>query len=196
MSRAGTGVAAVSGFPTVPSRPVTSVQARARVAEGEGYLDVLAVTAGPGYRPSRFRRARSRRPRRGWPPGMGPVGPVPGRPPRPQPSSGQAGRGPLPAGLGSGCWNRVCGAGYLDALVTGGEVDEQAGRPMSSPWRIVTRGGMSTSTTELPEQDFTARRKRPGPSQARCPFRAYLVCPRYPFKDWRVKPNAAGERRR
>ena len=40
---------------------------------------------------------------------MGPVGPVPGRPPRPQPSSGQAGRGPLPAGL-----------------VTGGEVDEQA----------------------------------------------------------------------
>ena len=126
MSRAGTGVAAVSGFPAVPSRPVTSVQARARVAEGEGYLDVLAVTAGPGYRPSRFRRARSRRPRRGWPVGMGPVGPVPGRPPRPQPSSGQAGRGPLPAGLGSGCWNRVRGAGYLDALVTGGEVDEQA----------------------------------------------------------------------
>ena len=37
---------------------------------------------------------------------------------------------------------------------------------------------MISSVTELPEQDFTARRKRPGPSsQAHCPFRAYLVCP-------------------
>ena len=33
---------------------------------------------------------------------------------------------PLSAGLGSACWNRVRGAGYLNAVVTGGEVDEQA----------------------------------------------------------------------
>jgi hypothetical protein len=45
VSRAGTSVAAVSGLPAVPSRPVTSVQARARVAEGEGRAQAVAYVA-------------------------------------------------------------------------------------------------------------------------------------------------------
>src|SRR6266851_7997051 len=38
---------------------------------------------------------------------------------------------------------------------------------------------MISSVTELPEQDFTAQKETTRPSsQAHCPFRAYLACPR------------------
>ena len=83
----------------------------------------------------------------GWPgpAGMEPRGPAPGRLPRPQPSSGQAGRvrclpgSVQPAGIGS-----AVPVTRTRSSPAARSTSRRLGRPMSWPWRIVTRAGRST----------------------------------------------------
>jgi hypothetical protein len=150
VSRAGTGVAAVSGFPAVPSRPVTSVQARARARRVKvtsmSWLSRRGRDNGRAAFGEPVHEDRDEAGRSAWD------------------LLGQY-RGDLRA-LSHPADRQAAGRCLPGSSPAARSTSRRLGRPMSSPWRIVTRGGMSTSTTELPEQDFTAQKEttRPFPS--------------------------------